>query len=108
MTDDAGCQIAVCRSYDGPLTTMPCTRWAVGVLRKIGCYARRRSWQLRMPASSTGPHRRWDHRPSIWLRIIGYLGPPERMLSCLDIGTMASEDRCREGGHSSGRLSEAS
>jgi hypothetical protein len=32
----------------------------------------------------------------------------ERMLSFLDIGTMASEDRCREGGHSSGRLSESS
>jgi hypothetical protein len=32
----------------------------------------------------------------------------ERMLSCRDLGTIASEDRCREGGNSSGRLSEAS
>ena len=31
----------------------------------------------------------------------------ERMLGFLDLGTMASEDRCRDGGHSSGRLSEA-
>ena len=30
------------------------------------------------------------------------------MLSCLDLGTMASEDLCGEGGHSSGRLPEAS
>ena len=30
------------------------------------------------------------------------------ILSCLDLGTMASEDLCSEGGHSSGRLSEAS
>ena len=32
----------------------------------------------------------------------------QRMLSCLDLGTIASEDLCSEGGHSSGRLSEAS
>jgi hypothetical protein len=32
----------------------------------------------------------------------------ERMLRCLDLGTIASEDQCGEGGHSSGRLSEAS
>jgi hypothetical protein len=32
----------------------------------------------------------------------------ERVLSCLDLGTIASEDLCSEGGHSSGRLSEAS
>jgi hypothetical protein len=32
----------------------------------------------------------------------------ERMLRCLDLGTIASEDPCSEGGHSSGRLSEAS
>jgi hypothetical protein len=31
-----------------------------------------------------------------------------RVLSCLDLGTIASEDPCSEGGHSSGRLSEAS
>jgi hypothetical protein len=32
----------------------------------------------------------------------------EMMLSCLDLGTMASEDLCSAGGPSSGRLSEAS
>jgi hypothetical protein len=32
----------------------------------------------------------------------------QRMLRCLDLGTIASEDLCGEGGHSSGRLSEAS
>ena len=32
----------------------------------------------------------------------------ERMLRCLDFGTIASEDLCGEGGHSSGRLSVAS
>ena len=32
----------------------------------------------------------------------------ERVLSCLDLGTIASEDLCSEGEHSSGRLSEAS
>jgi hypothetical protein len=32
----------------------------------------------------------------------------ERILSCLDLAAMASEGRCREGGNSSGRLSEAS
>jgi hypothetical protein len=32
----------------------------------------------------------------------------ERMLRCLDLGTLASEDLCSEGGRSSGRLSEAS
>ena len=32
----------------------------------------------------------------------------ERMLRCLDLGMIASEDLCSEGGHSSGRLSEAS
>ena len=35
-------------------------------------------------------------------------GWPERMLSCLYLGTMASEDLCGEGRHSSGRLPEAS
>jgi hypothetical protein len=35
-------------------------------------------------------------------------GWPERMLRCLDLGTMASEDLCGEGRHSSGRLPEAS
>ena len=34
--------------------------------------------------------------------------PTGEILSCLDLGTMASEDLCCEGGHSSGRLSEAS
>ena len=34
--------------------------------------------------------------------------PTCEILSCLDLGTMASEDLCSEGGHSSGRLSEAS
>jgi hypothetical protein len=32
----------------------------------------------------------------------------QRMLNCLDLGTIASEDLCGEGGHSSGRLPEAS
>ena len=32
----------------------------------------------------------------------------ERVLRCLDLGTIASEDLCSEGAHSSGRLSEAS
>jgi hypothetical protein len=32
----------------------------------------------------------------------------ERMLNCLQLATMASEDLCGEGRHSSGRLSEAS
>src|SRR5262249_29356189 len=32
----------------------------------------------------------------------------ERMLRCLDLGTIASEDLCSAGGPSSGRLSEAS
>ena len=32
----------------------------------------------------------------------------ERVLSCLHLGTIASEDLCGEGGRSSGRLSEAS
>ena len=32
----------------------------------------------------------------------------ERTLSCLDLGTIASEDLDSEGGRSSGRLSEAS
>ena len=32
----------------------------------------------------------------------------ERMLSCLDLGTMASEDLCGEDRNSSGRLAEAS
>jgi hypothetical protein len=32
----------------------------------------------------------------------------DRMLSGLDLGTMASEDVCGEGGRSSGRLAEAS
>jgi hypothetical protein len=34
--------------------------------------------------------------------------PACEILSCLDLGTMVSEDLCGEGGHSSGRLSEAS
>jgi hypothetical protein len=34
--------------------------------------------------------------------------PTCEMLSCLDLGTTVSEDPCSEGGHSSGRLSEAS
>ena len=34
--------------------------------------------------------------------------PTREILSCLDLGTMVSEDLCSEGGHSSGRLSEAS
>jgi hypothetical protein len=32
----------------------------------------------------------------------------ERMLRCLDLGAIAAEELCSEGGHSSGRLSEAS
>jgi hypothetical protein len=32
----------------------------------------------------------------------------EKMLRCLDLGTIAAEEPCSEGGHSSGRLSEAS
>jgi len=32
----------------------------------------------------------------------------ERMLRCLDLGTIASEGLCSAGGPSSGRLSEAS
>ena len=35
-------------------------------------------------------------------------GPTCEILSCLDLGAMVSEDLCSEGGHSSGRLSEAS
>jgi hypothetical protein len=34
--------------------------------------------------------------------------PTGEILSCLDLDTMVSEDLCSEGGHSSGRLSEAS
>jgi hypothetical protein len=34
--------------------------------------------------------------------------PTGEILSCLDLGTMVSEDLCSEGGYSSGRLSEAS
>jgi hypothetical protein len=34
--------------------------------------------------------------------------PTYEILSCLDLGTMVSEDLCSEAGHSSGRLSEAS
>jgi hypothetical protein len=34
--------------------------------------------------------------------------PTYEILSCLDLGMMVSEDLCGEGGHSSGRLSEAS
>jgi hypothetical protein len=30
----------------------------------------------------------------------------QRMLNCLDLGTIASEDLCGEGGHFSGRLPE--
>jgi hypothetical protein len=32
---------------------------------------------------------------------------PDGCYVCLDLGTIASEDLCSEGGHSSGRLSEA-
>jgi hypothetical protein len=39
---------------------------------------------------------------------VGQCYQMERMLRCLDLGTIASEDLCSEGGHSSGRLSEAS
>jgi hypothetical protein len=38
---------------------------------------------------------------------VGQCYQMERVLSCLDLGTVASEDLCSEGGHSSGRLSEA-
>jgi len=34
--------------------------------------------------------------------------PTCEILNCLDLGTMVSEDLCSEGGHSSGRLPEAS
>jgi hypothetical protein len=34
--------------------------------------------------------------------------PTCEILNCLDLGTIVSEDLCSEGGHSSGRLSEAS
>ena len=38
---------------------------------------------------------------------VGQCHRMERMLRCLHLGTIASEDLC-EGGHSSGRLPEAS
>ena len=38
----------------------------------------------------------------------GMQSPTCEILSCLDLGTMVSEGLCSEGGHSSGRLPEAS
>jgi hypothetical protein len=51
----------------------------------------------------------------VGVRLVQCIGAVRRMqsptgeiLCCLDLGTMVSEDLCSEGGHSSGRLSEAS
>jgi hypothetical protein len=38
---------------------------------------------------------------------VGQCHRMERMLRCLHLGTIASEELCSEGGHSSGRLPEA-
>jgi hypothetical protein len=78
-----------------------------------GLLAGARDWSRRRHAARPGriPQlslRHWPPPSVHVVLVLGYPRPAREILSCLDLGTMVPEDLCSEGGHSSGRLSEAS